>query len=128
LTSRLSHADRNSSLRGTHSNTCNTAFILVFYLVNIFKKLKAFLSQNSFLTTTAECSFKCLNTQCSHALFKLKRFIFILKHTAFKTTLITKETSITALPCPLHAVFTMCFVYKGHAHQLCGFTMTSTAM
>jgi len=29
-----------------------------------------------------------------------------------------KETSITALPCPLCAVFTMRFVYKGHAHQL----------
>jgi len=22
-----------------------------------------------------------------------------------------------ALPCPLHAVFTTCFVYKGHTHQ-----------
>jgi len=40
--------------------------------------------------------------------------------------LITKEMSITALPCPLHAVFTMRFVYKGHIHQLYGFAMTST--
>jgi len=29
-----------------------------------------------------------------------------------------KETSITALPYPLRAVFTMCFVYKYHTHQL----------
>jgi len=43
-------------------------------------------------------------------------------------TLITKETSITALPCSLCAVFMMCFVYKGHAHQLYGFIMTSTAI
>jgi len=26
-----------------------------------------------------------------------------------------------ALPCHLHAVFTMCFVYKGRAHQLYNF-------
>jgi len=64
--------------------------MLVFYLVNIFKKLKTFRSWNSFLTTTAECSFKCFNTQCPHPLFKLKHFIFILS-TAFKTILITKK-------------------------------------
>jgi len=33
-----------------------------------------------------------------------------------------------ALPCPLSAVFMMHFVYKGHAYQLCGFAMTSTAI
>jgi len=33
-----------------------------------------------------------------------------------------------ALPCPLHVVFTMRFVYKGHAHQLYRFATTSTAI
>jgi len=33
MTSQISHMDRNSS-------ACNTAFILVFYLVNVFKELK----------------------------------------------------------------------------------------
>jgi len=32
-------------------------------------------------------------------------------------TLITKATSITALPCLLHAVFTTCFVYKWIRHD-----------
>jgi len=32
--------------------------------------------------------------------------------------LITKEMSITALPCSLRAVFTIQLVNKGHAHQL----------
>jgi len=57
------------------------------------KKLKAFLSWNSFLTTTAECSFKHFNKQRPHALFKLKHFIFILKQ-AFKTTLITNKCTL----------------------------------
>jgi len=29
-----------------------------------------------------------------------------------------KETSITALPCPLRAVFATHFAYKGYAYQL----------
>jgi len=33
--------------------------------------------------------------------------------------------SITVLPCPLRAVFTMRFVYKGHAHQLYWFATIS---
>jgi len=43
-------------------------------------------------------------------------------------TLITKEMSITALPCPLYAVFPTHFVYKSHAHQQYGFATTSTAI
>jgi len=40
-----------------------------------------------------------------------------------------KETFITALPCPLHAVFMTHFVYKGHANQLAiRFATTSTAI
>jgi len=58
---------------------------------------------NSFLTTTAECSFKYLDTQCPHTLFKLKCFIFILKH-SFLKQLITIWMSIMALPCTFHAV------------------------
>jgi len=58
-----------------------------------FKKVKAFLSQNSFLTTIAECSFKRFNMQHPHTLFKLKRFVFIL-NTELKMTLIKKR-------CPL---------------------------
>jgi len=54
----------------THSNTGNTAFILafiqVFNLVNIFKEVK---SLPYFLTTTAECSVKHFDTQCSHTHF-----------------------------------------------------------
>jgi len=59
------------------------------------KKLKAFLSQNSFLTTTTEYSFKCFNMQHPHTLFKLKHFVFILKY-SFKNDSYNKETSITA--------------------------------
>jgi len=118
MTSWLSHMDRNSSLK-THSNACNTAFIPVFYLVNIFKEVKAFLSQNltSFLTTTAEWSFKCFDMQHPYALFKLKRFVFLLKH-SFKNDSYNKEMFIMALPCPLCVVFMMHFVYNGYAHQL----------
>jgi len=51
------------------------AILLSYYSVlfsrTFLKKLKAFLSRNSFLTTTAECSFKRFDTQCPHALFKL---------------------------------------------------------
>jgi len=44
--------------------------------------------------------------------------------TAFKITLIIKETSIMALLHHLRAVFTMHFDYKGHAHQIYGFVTT----
>jgi len=43
-------------------------------------------------------------------------------------THMTKETSIMALPCSLHTYFMMSFVYKGHVHQLYGFTMILTAI
>jgi len=39
-----------------------------------------------------------------------------------------KETSITALPCPLYAVFMTRFVYKDDTHQLYRFATTLTAI
>jgi len=130
MTSKLSHVNRDSLLRETHSNACNTAFIPYSVLFNnVFKELKPFLSQNPFLTTTAaEYSLGTLTmTQRPHALFKLKHFVFILKH-SFWNYSFNKETSITALPCPLCAVFTTRFVYEGQTHQLYWFATTSTAI
>jgi len=120
MTSWFSHMDiyRNSSLRNMqqHMQYCLHTSVL---FSKCFFKVKGLPSRNSFLTTTGECSFKCLNTE----LFKLKCFVFILKH-SFEITLIIKEMSMTALPCLLRAVFTMRFAYKGHAHQLYGFATT----
>jgi len=72
--------------------------------------LKAFLRQNSFLTTTAECSFKRLDMQRPRVHFKLKHFIFILKHSFMALSLITNK-------CPLwlylafYVLFSWCALF-----------------
>jgi len=81
------------------------------------KNSKAFFCWHSFLTTAAEYSFKHLEMQCPHTNFKLKCFVFILKQSFYNNSY-NKEASIMALPCSIRAVFTTCFVYKGHVHQL----------
>jgi len=77
----------------------------VIYLVKVFKEVKAFLSWNSFLTTTAECSFKCFYTQCPHTLFKLKRFIFIRTNTQFLKWLLWQRNVRYGLTLPFTCSF-----------------------